>query len=97
MSPFTRSVFDQIVRFETLAKKIYSETEAFFSFPDQNAAFPTNLIKHTVTLGNIRHVYQQMVRSFLDIIKTQSNQTLSTLSWSLNYSDFYTVTALPAS
>ncbi|CAG5112812.1 Oidioi.mRNA.OKI2018_I69.chr2.g6986.t1.cds [Oikopleura dioica] len=92
-----RSVFDQIVRFETLAKKVFSETEAFCSFPDQNAAFPTNLIKHTITLGNIRHVYQQMVRSFLDIIKTQSNQTLSTLSWSLNYSDFYTVTALPTS
>jgi len=92
-----RSVFDQIVRFETLAKKIYSETESFVFFPEDNAAFPTNLIKHTITLGNIRHVYQQMVRSFLDIIKTQSNQTLSTLSWSLNYSDFYTVTALPAS
>jgi len=98
-----RSIFDQIVRFETKVYKVILEEaelegqrRQFVKHREIDEAerqlredFHRKLVKHKNKIGTVRQTYQQMIRDFLHGLNASSDANLRCLSWRLDFNNFY--------
>lgn len=98
-----RSIFDQIVRFETKVyrvildeaeeecnrRKCLFKREINDEELERRKHFKNSLLRHKNKLGTVRDTYQNMVRDFLVGLTKSSETNLRCLSWRLDFNNFY--------